>query len=160
MSDEKDSDKKVKISAVSNEDNTHLSNAELNKLYPNTYKGVAKVAGLDRPHMVIDVPTGHYGIDVMGDEETTLIQKPPEKPYTIDDHSKMIEAMGQPEQAAKLKKQAVDALTDHTLGPKRMSAQLRNWDKKMGYLVETAVHGAGDRRPVGHGRHLTSQLAS
>jgi phosphate-selective porin len=25
---------------------------------------------------------------------------------------------------------AVDALTDHTLGPKRMSAQLRNWDKK------------------------------
>ena len=39
---------------------------------------------------------------------------------------------------------AVDALTDHTLGPKRMSAQLRNWDKKMGYLVETAVHGAGD----------------
>ena len=43
MSDEKDSDKKVKISAVSNEDNSHLSNAELNKLYPNTYKGVAKV---------------------------------------------------------------------------------------------------------------------
>ena len=40
MSDEKDSDKKVRIAAVSNEDNSHLSNAELNKLYPNTYKNV------------------------------------------------------------------------------------------------------------------------
>ena len=64
MSDKKDSDKKVRIAAVSNEDNSHLSNAELNKLYPNTYKNVAKIAGLDKPHMFIDVPTGHYGIDI------------------------------------------------------------------------------------------------
>ena len=112
MSDEKDSDKKVKISAVSNEDNSHLSNAELNKLYPNTYKGVAKVAGLDRPHMVIDVPTGHYGIDVMGDEETTLIQKPPEKPFTINDYSQLLQSIGDHKAVERLNKAAQDALTE------------------------------------------------
>ena len=112
MSDEKDSDKKVKISAVSNEDNTHLSNAELNKLYPNTYKGVAKVAGLDRPHMVIDVPTGHYGIDIMGDEETTLIQNPPEKPFTINDYSQLLQSIGDHKAVERLNKAAQDALTE------------------------------------------------
>ena len=112
MSDEKDSDKKVKISAVSNEDNTHLSNAELNKLYPNTYKGVAKIAGLDRPHMVIDVPTGHYGIDVMGDEETTLIQNPPEKPFTINDYSQLLQSIGDHKAVERLNKAAQDALTE------------------------------------------------
>ena len=30
---------------------------------------------------------------------------------------------------------SVDIMTDHSIGPKRMSAQLRNWDKKMGYLL-------------------------
>ena len=112
MSDEKDSDKKVKISAVSNEDNTHLSNAELNKLYPNTYKGVAKIAGLDRPHMVIDVPTGHYGIDVMGDEETTLIQNPPDKPFTITDYSELLQSIGDHKAVERLNKAAQDALTE------------------------------------------------
>ena len=43
---------------------------------------------------------------------------------------------------------SVDAMTDHTLGPKRMSVQYRNWDKKMGYLFETAIHGAGDMTPT------------
>ena len=112
MSDEKDSGKKVKISAVSNEDNSHLSNAELNKLYPNTYKGVAKIAGLDRPHMVIDVPTGHYGIDVMGDEETTLIQNPPEKPFTINDYSQLLQSIGDHKAVERLNKAAQDALTE------------------------------------------------
>ena len=112
MSDEKDSNKKVKISAVSNEDNTHLSNAELNKLYPNTYKGVAKVAGLDRPHMVIDVPTGHYGIDIKGDEETTLIQNPPEKPFTINDYSQLLQSIGDHKAVERLNKAAQDALTE------------------------------------------------
>ena len=106
------SGKKVKISAVSNEDNTHLSNAELNKLYPNTYKGVAKIAGLDRPHMVIDVPTGHYGIDVMGDEETTLIQNPPEKPFTINDYSQLLQSIGDHKAVERLNKAAQDALTE------------------------------------------------
>ena len=112
MSDKKDSDKKVRIAAVSNEDNSHLTNAELNKLYPNTYKGVAKVAGLDRPHMVIDVPTGHYGIDVMGDEETTLIQKPPEKPFTINDYSQLLQSVGDHKAVERLNKAAQDALTE------------------------------------------------
>jgi phosphate-selective porin OprO/OprP len=39
---------------------------------------------------------------------------------------------------------SLDALTDETIGPKRMGAQLRNWDKKMGYLVELGMHGSGD----------------
>tara|TARA_B100000287_G_scaffold286174_1_gene269782 strand:+ start:206 stop:1468 length:1263 start_codon:yes stop_codon:yes gene_type:complete len=112
MSDEKDSDKKVRIAAVSNEDNSHLSNAELNKLYPNTYKGVAKVAGLDRPHMVIDVPTGHYGIDIKGDEETTLIQNPPEKPFTINDYSQLLQSIGDHKAVERLNKAAQDALTE------------------------------------------------
>ena len=67
----------------------------------------------------IDVGASQMGVEILtnkGSEENPTksieIQKPPEKPYTIDDHSKMIEAMGQPEQAAKLKKQAVDALTE------------------------------------------------
>jgi len=112
MSDEKDSGKKVKISAVSNEDNTHLSNAELNKLYPNTYKGVARSVGLDRPHMVIDVPTGHYGIDIMGDEETTLIQNPPDKPFTINDYSELLQSVGDHKAVERLNKAAQDALTE------------------------------------------------
>ena len=112
MSDEKDSDKKVRIAAVSNEDNSHLSNAELNKLYPNTYKGVARSVGLDRPHMVIDVPTGHYGIDIMGDEETTLIQNPPEKPFTINDYSQLLQSIGDHKAVERLNKAAQDALTE------------------------------------------------
>jgi len=112
MSDEKDSDKKVRIAAVSNEDNSHLSNAELNKLYPNTYKGVARSVGLDRPHMVIDVPTGHYGIDIMGDEETTLIQNPPDKPFTINDYSELLQSVGDHKAVERLNKAAQDALTE------------------------------------------------
>ena len=39
---------------------------------------------------------------------------------------------------------SLDAMTDETIGPKRMGAQLRNWDKKMGYLVELGMHGSSD----------------
>jgi hypothetical protein len=67
----------------------------------------------------IDVGASQMGVEILtnkGSEENPMksieIQKPPEKPYTIDDHSKMMQAMGQPEQAAKLQKQAVDALTE------------------------------------------------
>ena len=112
MSDKKDSDKKVRIAAVSNEDNSHLSNAELNKLYPNTYKNVAKIAGLDKPHMVIDVPTGHYGIDIKGDEEPTLIQNPPDKPFTINDYSQLLQSVGDYKAVERLNKAAQDALTE------------------------------------------------
>ena len=43
---------------------------------------------------------------------------------------------------------SVDAMTDYTLGPKRMSVQYRNWDKKLGYLFEGAIHGSGDMTPT------------
>jgi phosphate-selective porin OprO/OprP len=39
---------------------------------------------------------------------------------------------------------SLDALTDESIGPKRMGMQFRNYDKKMGYLVELGLHGAGD----------------
>ena len=39
---------------------------------------------------------------------------------------------------------SLDALTDETIGPKRMGAQFRNWDKKMGYLLELGMHGSSD----------------
>ena len=39
---------------------------------------------------------------------------------------------------------SLDAMTDETIGPKRMGVQLRNWDKKMGYLVELGMHGSSD----------------
>ena len=39
---------------------------------------------------------------------------------------------------------AVDAMTDHTLGPKRMNIQYRKWDRKIGYLLEIAGHGSSD----------------
>ena len=67
----------------------------------------------------IDVGAAQMGIEVLtnkGSEENPTksveIQKPPEKPYTITDHSKMFEAMGQPEKAAELKQKAIDTLTE------------------------------------------------
>ena len=39
---------------------------------------------------------------------------------------------------------SVDTMTDESIGPKRMAIQLRNWDKKAGYLIEAAMHGSGD----------------
>ena len=67
----------------------------------------------------IDVGASQMGVEILTnkDSEDNLIksvevQKPPEKPYTIDDYSKMFQSMGKPEQAAKLQKQAIDALTE------------------------------------------------
>ena len=67
----------------------------------------------------IDVGASQMGIEVLTNKgskdnptKSVEIQKPPETPYTIEDHSKMFEAMGQPENPAKLKQKAVDALTE------------------------------------------------
>mgnify|MGYP003995517603 FL=1 len=67
----------------------------------------------------IDVGAAQMGIEVLtnkGSEENPTksveIQKPPEKPYTVTDHSRMFEAMGQPEKAAELKQKAIDTLTE------------------------------------------------
>ena len=67
----------------------------------------------------IDVGASQMGVEILtnkGSEDNPTksveVQKPPEKPYTIDDHSKMIEAMGQPDKAAEFKQKAIDALTE------------------------------------------------
>ena len=67
----------------------------------------------------IDVGASQMGIEILTNKgskdnptKSVEIQKPPETPYTIEDHSKMFEAMGQPENAAELKQKAVDALTE------------------------------------------------
>jgi len=67
----------------------------------------------------IDVGVSQIGVEILtnkGSEENPTksveIQTPPEKPYTIDDHSKMFEAMGQPDKAAEFKQRAIDALTE------------------------------------------------
>ena len=66
----------------------------------------------------IDVGASQMGIEVLtnkGSEDNPTksveLQKAPDKPYTIEEHSKMFEAMGNPEKAAKLKEAAKDALT-------------------------------------------------
>jgi len=67
----------------------------------------------------IDVGASQMGIEILTNKgskdnptKSVEIQKPPETPYTIEDHSKMFEAMGQPEKAAELKQKAIDALTE------------------------------------------------
>jgi len=67
----------------------------------------------------IDVGASQMGVEILtnkGSEDNPTksveVQKPPEKPYTIDDHSKMFEAMGQPDKAAEFKQRAIDALTE------------------------------------------------
>ena len=79
----------------------------------------------------IDVGASQMGIEILTNKgskdnptKSVEIQKPPETPYTIDDHSKMFEAMGQPENAAELKQKAVDALTEER--KKRKEKNLEN----------------------------------
>ena len=67
----------------------------------------------------IDVGASQMGIEILTNKgskdnptKSVEIQKPPETPYTIEDHSKMFEAMGQPDKANKLKQKAIDALTE------------------------------------------------
>ena len=66
----------------------------------------------------IDVGASQMGIEVLTNKgskdnptKSVELQKAPDKPYTIEDHSKMFEAMGNPEKAAELKAAAKDALT-------------------------------------------------
>ena len=66
----------------------------------------------------IDVGASQMGIEVLTNKgskdnptKSVELQKAPDKPYTIEEHSKMFEAMGNPEKAAELKTAAKDALT-------------------------------------------------
>ena len=67
----------------------------------------------------IDVGASQMGIEVLtnkGSEDNPTksveLQKAPDKPYTIEEHSKMFEAMGNPEKAAELKTAAKRGLTE------------------------------------------------
>jgi hypothetical protein len=82
----------------------------------------------------IDVGVSQMGIEILtnkGSKENSTksveIQKPPEKPYTITEHSKMFESMGKPEEAAKLKQQAINALTDEG---KKMNDNVTDLEKE------------------------------
>ena len=63
----------------------------------------------------IDVGASQMGIEILTNKgskdnptKSVEIQKPPETPYTIEDHSKMFEAMGQPKKANELKQKAIE----------------------------------------------------
>ena len=67
----------------------------------------------------IDVGASQMGIEVLTNKgskdnptKSVELQKAPDKPYTIEEHSKMFEAMGNPEKAAELKTAAKKALTE------------------------------------------------
>ena len=93
-----ENEKRIKLAAVSSEDNSHLSDKELNEMFPNTYKGVVRAVGLDKPHKVLDIPAGHMGIDILGDDGKTEIQKPPDNPYPIEDYSQLLTSLGEHKQ--------------------------------------------------------------
>jgi len=83
----------------------------------------------------IDVGVSQMGVEILTNKgsdknptKSVEIQKSPEKPYTIDDHSKMFESMGKPEEAEKLKQQATNALTEEG---KNMNDNVINIDKKV-----------------------------
>ena len=83
----------------------------------------------------IDVGVSQMGVEILTNKgsdknptKSVEIQKAPEKPYTIDDHSKMFEAMGKPEEATKLKQQAINALTEEG---KNMNDNVIKIDKKV-----------------------------
>ena len=83
----------------------------------------------------IDVGVSQMGAEILTNKgsdknptKSVEIQKAPEKPYTIDDHSKMFEAIGKPEEATKLKQQAINALTEEG---KNMNDNVIKIDKKI-----------------------------
>ena len=59
----------------------------------------------------IDVGASQMGVEALTDDGQKILQKSPDKPYTIKEHAEMFEAMGNPEKAAKLKGAAKKALT-------------------------------------------------
>ena len=59
----------------------------------------------------IDVGASQMGVEALTEDGQKILQKAPDKPYTIKEHAKMFEAMGNPEKAAELKLAAEKALT-------------------------------------------------
>ena len=60
---------------------------------------------------IVDIPAAHMGIETLTDKGQVVLQKAPEKPFTIKEYSEMFEAQGDPEKAAKLKFDAENAMT-------------------------------------------------
>ena len=84
----------------------------------------------------IDVGASQMGIEVLTNDgskdnptKSVELQKAPDKPYTIEDHSKMFEAMGNPEKAAEL---TIFLLSDDSNGisGKFLSAPWDPWQDK------------------------------
>ena len=59
----------------------------------------------------IDVGASQMGVEALTDGGQKILQKAPNKPYTIKEHAEMFEAMGNPEKAAELKVAAEKAMT-------------------------------------------------
>ena len=62
---------------------TEEDEKKLNKIFPNISKGVARAVGLDKPHKVIEIPAGHMGVEILGDDGQIEIQKPPDNLFTL-----------------------------------------------------------------------------
>ena len=81
------------------------------KLTSNISKGVTRAVGLDKPHKTIEIPAGHMGVEILGDDGQIEIQKPPDSPYTLQDYSKQLVSSGHHKQAEELNQMAEAALT-------------------------------------------------
>ena len=90
---------------------TEEDEKKLNKISPNISKGVARAVGLDKPHKVIEIPAGHMGVEILGDDGQIEIQKPPDNPFTLQDYSQLLASSGDHEQAQELNRRAEAALT-------------------------------------------------
>ena len=90
---------------------TEEDEKKLNEMSPNISKGVARAVGLDKPHKVIEIPAGHMGVEILGDDGQIEIQKPPDNPFTLQDYSQLLASSGDHEQAQELNRKAEAALT-------------------------------------------------
>ena len=90
---------------------TEEDEKKLNEMSPNISKGVARAVGLDKPHKALEIPAGHMGVEILGDDGQIEIQKPPDSPYTIQDYSQQLASLGDHKQAQELNQRAEAALT-------------------------------------------------
>ena len=90
---------------------TEEDEKKLNKISPNISKGVARAVGLDKPHKALEIPAGHMGVEILGDDGQIEIQKPPDSPYTIQDYSQQLASLGDHKQVQELNQRAEAALT-------------------------------------------------
>ena len=90
---------------------TEEDEKRLNRMSTNISKGVARAVGLDKPHKVIEIPAGHMGVEILGDDGQIEIQKPPDNPFTLQDYSQLLASSGDHEQAQELNRRAEAALT-------------------------------------------------